>query len=157
MNARIVSLLLPALALGGCGAAYALELPERFVTLDDDAQEDAGYAMRATTADGVVVAVREIENDPEGDLVFWQEAVTLEMRDRRGYALLGDAELRAKSGEKGRLLRFGHDEEGETYRYWMALFVTSERIFLVEAGGKEEVFAPVEADIEAAIRGFRIH
>jgi hypothetical protein len=157
MNARLMSLaLLSPLALFGCGAAFELALPARFVSLDEDEQEAQGYAMRATTADGVVVAVREIDNDPEGDLVFWQEAITLELRDRRGYALVDDAELRAASGEAGRLLRFGHDEEGEAYRYWMAIFVTDDRIFLVEAGGADEVFSPVEGDVEAAMRGFRI-
>lgn len=156
MNARFTLALLSMLALGGCGAAFELKLPHRFVTLDEDAQEDAGYAMRATTADGVVVAVRELDNDPEGDLVFYQEAITLEMRDRRGYALLDDGELRAASGQKGRLLRFGHDEEGEAYRYWMGIFVTKDRIFLIEAGGKETVFAPVENDVLAAFKKFRI-
>ncbi len=153
--ARLAALL-SALALHGCGAAFSMDLPRRFVALDEDEQELRGYAMRGTTADGVVLAVREVENEPEGDLVFYQEAITLEMRDRRGYALLDDAEIRAASGETGRLLRFGHDEEGEAYRYWMAIFVAGDRLFLVEAGGAETVFAPVESDVEAAIRTFRV-
>jgi hypothetical protein len=156
MNAKILVLLLVTCALGGCGAAFELELPARFVTLDAKAQKLAGYAKRATTADGVVVAVRVIDNTSEGDLVFWQEAVTIEMRDRRGYALLDDAELRVASGQTGRLLRFGHDEEGEAYRYWIGLLVDERRIFLVEAGGAEKVFEPVEGDVEKAVRGLRI-
>jgi hypothetical protein len=153
---RLVHVLLLALGLGGCGAGFALDLPPRFLALDEDAQEAQGYALRATTADGVVVAVRAIDNDPRGDLAFWLEALTLEMRDRRGYALLADEELRAASGEAGRLLRFGHDEEGDAFRYWLAVFVTDDRIYLVEAGGAETVFEPVEADVTAAFRSLRL-
>jgi hypothetical protein len=156
MNARIISVLLVSLAVGGCGAAFELELPPRFVELDAKAQKVVGYAKRATTADGVVVAVRVIDNAAKGDIVFWQEAITIEMRDRRGYALLDDAELRVASGQAGRLLRFGHDEEGEAYRYWVGILVDEQRIFLVEAGGAEKVFEPVEGDVEKAVRGFRI-
>jgi len=145
-----------ALLASGCGAGFSLDLPPRFIELDEDAQEARGYALRGATADGVVVSVRELDNDPKGDLAFYEEAITLELRDRRGYALLDADELRAASGEAGRLLRFGHDEEGDSYVYWLGLFVTEDAVFIVEAGGAESVFAPREAEVLASFRGLRI-
>ncbi|MBC7173256.1 MAG: serine/threonine protein kinase, partial [Polyangiaceae bacterium] len=115
-----------------------------------------GYALRGATADGVVVSVRELDNDPQGDEAFYREAITLELRDRRGYALLDEGELRASTGEKGHLLRFGHDEEGEAYVFWLGLFVTEDTVFVLEAGGKETVFAPREEEVLTAFRGIRI-
>ena len=144
------------LALSACGPGFTLTLPDRFVTLTDDPSlRDGRYEMRSTTSDGVVVGVQSLEHRVDGSLTFWSEAVTDRLRDQQGYALLGEEDVTAASGERGHLMRFGRDIDGHAYRYTLALFVTPSRIFVVEAGGREAVYAALEADIERSIRAMR--
>ena len=49
------------------------------------ASSDGEY--RATTADGVVIGIRNVDNDPKGELSFWSRA--LENRMREAYGLEG--------------------------------------------------------------------
>ena len=44
--------------LGACAPAFTLPLPERFVALEDQEKNQPSYRLRATTPDGVVLAVR---------------------------------------------------------------------------------------------------
>jgi hypothetical protein len=148
------ALLLSALlALAGC-RGFDLQPPPDFVRLEEP--EWSPYALRTTSAHGVVIAVREVENDVEGTLPFWLDAVKERLRAVRGYALLDERALAAASGEEGRLLRFGREEGSTAYVYWVGLWVTSSRVFVVEAGGKREQFEPVAAEVEQALKGFRV-
>jgi len=143
--------------LAGCGPQFDLSLPERFVVLaEDDRGRRAHYEMRATTPDGVVVGVKALEHRVEGSLAFWTEAVTRRLRDQRGYELLSEEDVRSASGVEGHLMRFGRDLGGHSYRYTMAVFVTESRIWIVEAGGREEPFSALEADVERSIAAMRM-
>ena len=53
-----------------------------------------------------------------------------------GYALLESIRRRVADGTKGKLLKFGHDEDDKPYVYWVAIFAAQGRLFLVEAGGE---------------------
>jgi len=151
-----------ALALGtsitaGCAPAFELTLPPRFVDLSDDREVMHGhFDMRATTPDGVVVGVQALDHRVEGSLTFWSEAVTRGVRDRQGYALLSEDDITASSGVSGHIMRFGRDLDGHAYRYTIALFVTPDHIFVVEAGGREEPYAALEEGIESSIRAMRL-
>ncbi|MEZ4336981.1 MAG: serine/threonine protein kinase [Sandaracinaceae bacterium] len=152
-----VSIAFALLALAGCGPGFTLQLPERFVSLTDDPDlRDERYDMRATTSDGVVVGVQRLDHRVNGALTFWSEAVTNRMRDQQGYALLGEDDLTAATGQRGHLMRFARDVEGHAYRYTIALFVTDDHIFVVEAGGREEAYTALEEDIERSIRAMRL-
>ena len=142
--------------LGACAPAFTLPLPERFVALEDQDDNQPSYRLRATTPDGVVLAVRTLDNDVEGSAAFWTEAVTRRVRDQLGYVLLAEDALTAASGQPGTLLRFGRDLEGHGYRYLLALFVTGDTLYLVEAGGREEAYAAQEEALEAAIGAFEL-
>lgn len=148
---KLHALALLVLLTSACGPSVQLNLPERFVTLAEDPVGQERYALRATTPDGVVVGVQALEHRVDGSLAFWQEALTRRVRDQQGYALLSDASIEAGSGEVGHLLRFGRDLDGHTYRYTIAVFVTPSRIYLVEAGGREEAYAALEPGIESSI------
>jgi len=76
------------------------------------------------------------------------------MRTLGGYALLDRRDVKSKSGADGIQLRFGHDEDGEPYLYWVTLFVTESRIFVLEAGGPKEEVQREEARIEWSIANF---
>src|SRR5262249_58824165 len=105
---------LAALALSGCGRPFDVETPHGFVELD---AQGPAYDYRATTPDGVVVGVRAIDAKGRGDVAFWEQAVTLQVRDVSGYALLGTKEVRSADGSGGRRLKFGPHAHGEPVLY----------------------------------------
>ena len=135
---RLPSLaLLGALALSlstaACTTSTSLQTPPGFAVLEDQKE----YAYRATSAEGVVIAVRSEANKPSGNLDFWADAVDRDLRNR-GYSL--DAEptaVRSASGVAGRQARYLTDDQGHKYRFVTAVFVTKGRVWVVEAGGEE--------------------
>lgn len=155
---RLLTLLTLTL-LTGC-ASFRLEPPQDFYELED--YRRAGFASRATSADGVVLATRELGNEQEGTLAFWTVALRDRLRQDLGYALVEEQEVSAASGERGVQLRFGRDEQGEPYDYWVTLFVTEasllspSQLYLIECGGKREVFTPRADALRTAIAGFEI-
>lgn len=159
MNSLLRSFVLAALLtatplLAACGgAASHLTPPTSFLELEEAGES---YSQRATSAEGVVMAVREVDNDPYGPLAFWVEAIKRRMRTVRGYALVEEKDVRAASGEVGKQLRFGHDESGGPYHFWLTIFVTDGHVFVLEAGGKKEVFEAAQPQVEAAIASYRI-
>jgi hypothetical protein len=140
-----------AFALAGCGRPFVAATPPGFVDLGD---RYGSHEYRATTADGVVIGVRAYDNDPKGELAFWSRAVERKMRELAGYALLEKKDVATASGLKGVEMRFGHDEGKDPYVYHLALFVTDNRVFLVEAGGPKSEVTKQEAQITWAIRNF---
>lgn len=111
--------------------------------------EDDTYAYRATTPEGVVLGVRVIDASGAGgrDLAFWTRALTAQLRDVRGYDLVGSADVRSRDGVPGKQLRFRHEERGETYDYWLTFFAPEDRLLLAEAGGVERRFEAAEPSI----------
>ena len=153
---RILGLLLLVSVGVGCAPSYLIPLPDRFATLREDrVGERNGYRFRATTPDGVVVAVKHLDREADGALEFWSEAVSSQLREGHGYALLGDEDIAVASGETGHLMRFGRDLEGHTYRFTVVVFVFEDHLVLVEAGGREVPYGVLESDIEASIRRMR--
>jgi hypothetical protein len=149
---RSPRLFLCALALAGCGHAFEAATPPGFVELED--QE--AYDYRATTADGLVIAVREIKHEPRGQMDFWTRAIENRMRQRGGYALLGTRDVKTKAGVDGKQLRFGHDESGTPHLYYVTLFLTDKHIFLLEAGGTKEQMDKHASEIDYAVVNFKI-
>jgi hypothetical protein len=144
-----------AILIAGCGPGFSLSLPDRFVELSEQSNRGQ-YELRATTPDGVVVGVEVIDNRDRGSLEFYQEAILRRMRDQQGYALLSEEEIHAASGQPGHLMRFGRDLNGRSYRYTLAVFASeSSSIYLVEAGGREEQYTALEAQIETSISAMR--
>lgn len=139
--------------LAGCGG-FDLRPPADFVRLEEP--EWSSYALRSTSAHGVVIAVREESNAVEGTLPFWLDAVKERLRTGRGYALLEERPFRAASGEEGRLLRLGREEGSNRYAYWVALWVTPAHVYVVEAGGKQDEFERVQPQVEEALGSFRL-
>ena len=148
-------LLLLALAATACGPSFTAQPPAGFVEIENDYDD---YDYRATTAEGVVFAVRELEHDPQGDASFWLTAIKNRMRERGGYALLEEVQVTSGDGVAGTQLRFGHDEQsGSPHLYYLTLFVTPDRLYLVEAGGTKELMTKHAAEVESAIKTFRTH
>lgn len=148
--------LLLGLCASACGASFSLDRPSDFLELDRGASRQSGYAFRATSAEGVVVAVREIENRGHGSLAFWTEAIRNQLRFGSGYAVTEEVPVRAASGEAGVRMIGGRDQGGRTFAYWVTIFVADDAIYVVEAGGERESFERSRPAIEASLGGFRI-
>jgi hypothetical protein len=141
-----------AFAASACGRPFDVKTAPGFVPLENQ----AAYEYRATSPEGVVVAVRVVEDENRGDLAFWTQAVTLQLRDVLGYALLDSADVASRDGTKGKLLKFGHDEGDKPYAYWVTIFPAQDRLFLVEAGGEKDVFDRAKPSVEWMLKSVRV-
>lgn len=150
MMLRATTFALGCLLLSGCGHSFEASTPPGFVELED--QE--AYDYRATSADGLVLAVREIDHEPKGEMTFWTRAIENRMRQRGGYALLGTRDVKSGNGLDGKQLRFGHDESGSPHLYFVTIFLTEKHIFLLEAGGTKELMEKNASAIDSAIATF---
>ena len=130
--------------------------PAAFVRLDDGDRSWDQYEMRAASADGLVLAVRDVEVDEESDRDVWVDAVVRRLQDGAGYALLGRDTARAATGEEGVRLRFGRDVNGTPHRYDVIVFKADDHLFLLEVGGTAEVYEARQGEIDAAIERFDI-
>ena len=140
-----LSLLAPACA------GFRVNTPSGFAQLSDDER----YDYRATNADGVVIAVRAVRNEPEANLEFWGRVVDERLR-RQGYVPEGDpAPVRSANGLTGVMFRYGCTVGGREHRYQVAVFVRARKVFVLEAGGDREVFDPAAPAVARAFASFR--
>lgn len=152
----MVRCLLMSLVLGAvaCGPSFEAQTPSGFVELEE--RDHSRYDYRATTAEGVVLAVRELDNDVEGEKEFWLTAIRNKMRERGGYALIKETEVQSADGVSGTQLTFGHDDgDNKPHIYHLAIFVTPDTIWLLEAGGTKELVDKSAKQIAGAIAAFR--
>jgi hypothetical protein len=132
---KALPLLVLLVLVAACGRPFDVKTASGFVEVEE---ETPLYDYRAVAPDGVAVAVRAVEVEEGTDLGFWERAVTLRMRELEGYALLEKRDVTSANGAKGRELVFGHDQEGKPYLYRMRLYVSDEKLFVVEAGGARD-------------------
>ena len=154
-NVPRASNLLAVLALAlasACAPRFTAATPNGFVALDDQQL----YDYRATSADGIVIGVRELDNDPQGELAFWARAIENRLRNQGGYALLETRAIKSKDGVAGKQFRFGHDEGATPHLYYLAIFVTPKTIQLVEAGGTKEQMLAHASEVDFAVANFSV-
>jgi hypothetical protein len=149
--ALLGALVIALFTAAGC-RPYVPATPPGFVELDDDRYGSNEY--RATTADGVVIGIRAFANEPKGERSFWVRAIENRMRDSGGYALLGKREVKNRGGLTGTELRFGHDEGDDPYLYNFTIFVTHERVFLLEAGGPRAQVERLAEQLDWSVKNF---
>lgn len=150
---RLLAAMAAASAIAACGPSARLRTPDGFAVLEDQKE----YLYRSTSAEGVVLAIRVEANKPRGNLEFWADALDRQLR-RNGYAADGKTlDVRAASGQPGREMRYTREEGGRTYRFWLAVFVTEDRVWMIEAGGDEARLKGRTADaIQRAIESLTI-
>lgn len=148
----VLSIAVLAFAASACGRPFDVKTAPGFVPLENQ----TSYEYRATSPEGVVVAVRVVEDEKRGDLAFWTQAITLQLRDVSGYALLDSVDVESRDGTKGKLLRFGHDEGDKPFAYWVTIFPAQEKLFLVEAGGAKEAFERAKPSVEWMLKSVRV-
>jgi len=98
------------------------------------ALQSATHAARRSSS-----TARRVSRDDEdrGDTDFWIRTITLKVRDEMGYALVSTSDAVSADGTKGKTLKFGHDEAGMPFDYWVTVVVQG-RLFLVESGAPHE-------------------
>ncbi len=139
--------------LPACSHHFDATTPAGFVELEHQDR----YDYRATSADGLVVGVRELHNDPKGELAFWARAVENQLRTNGGYALLDTRDVKSKDGIAGKQFRFGYDEGKTPHLYYVTVFVTPKRIELLEIGGTKELMLASAAVTDATVAQFVVN
>jgi hypothetical protein len=135
-----------ALAVAACHPNAQLQAPEGFAQLDGQ----KSYDWRAASAQGVVLAVRTEPNEPRANVDFWADAIDVRLR-RGGYTAEARKDVKSASGVDGKQLRYSRVEDQRIYRYWLTVFVTGDRVYVVEAGGDKDSFDPAEKLVERAV------
>ena len=135
-----------AVLLVACGRPFDVKTAPGFLELKDSQH----FAYRATTPEGVVFGVRvvDIEGDGSQDPAFWTRALTLQLRDVSGDALTDTRDVRSRDGAPGKQLRFGHDESGKPYVYWLTFFPSGDHLVIAEAGGSKARFDAAQSSVE---------
>lgn len=144
-------LALSAVSTTACGRGFGIDTPDGFAELE--ANDD--YRYRATTAEGVVLAVRREDNEPKGGLEFWSSAVENEL-STRGYEKVSAKNIKSKNGTAGKQLVYKVSKNGRPNVLWVAVFVTDSRVVVLETGGDEAHFAHVEPKVSQALSEFEV-
>ncbi|MBI4955360.1 MAG: serine/threonine protein kinase [Myxococcales bacterium] len=153
---RTLTLAIAALALAAslpaCGRGFDIHTPAGFAELEG--QKDYGY--RATTAEGVVMAVRRKPNAPFGDLGFWSGAIDAQLR-RNGYTAVEGRDLKSADGTDGKRIHYSRILDGRTHALWLAVFVNDDHVYTVEAGGDAEFFEKAAPSVDTALASLELH
>lgn len=135
----------------GCSRGFDIKTPDGFAELDSS--DD--YRYRATSADGVVLAVRREKNDPKGSLQFWASAIGNELSER-GYGTPETERVKSKDGTAGQRLEYKTHKNGRPNVLWITVFVSDSRIVVVETGGDAEHFKKVEKELATAVASIEV-
>jgi len=143
--------------LGSACTGARVNTPAGFATLESS--DD--YTYRAASAEGIVLAVRAERNRPEGNLAFWSRVIDERMQSR-GYTPDGEPRsLQSPEGLAGTQYRYRMTHQGRAHRYWVTVFVRpggflrGARVYVVEAGGDQEIFDAQTGAVERAMASFR--
>jgi hypothetical protein len=131
-----------------CSRGARLETPSGFATLDGGS---SAYSYRATSAKGVVLATRTEPNSVNANTHFWAETLDAKLRDK-GYVADGASRnVKTAKGLEGTQLRYVTSKDGREHRYWVTVFATKSKVFVVEAAGDREPFDKSVAAVNGAI------
>ncbi|CAN5872432.1 hypothetical protein BH11MYX4_BH11MYX4_41790 [soil metagenome] len=146
-HARLAPIALLLFLAAGCTHGARLETPAGFATLDDSKD----YSYRATSAKGVVLATRTEPNEVKANTEFWAETLDARLRDK-GYVADGAGRpVKTSRGLAGTQLRYVTSKDGREHRYWVTVFATKSKVFVVEAAGDKEPFDKSLPAVDGAI------
>lgn len=147
MKTERIAFLFTLLLTAACTHGARLETPSGFATLDGS----SAYSYRATSAKGVVLATRTQPNAVKANIEFWAETLDAKLRDK-GYTVDGSSRgVTTAKGLSGTQLRYLTSKGGREHRYWVTVFVTKSKVFVVEAAGDKEQFDKSVAAVDSAI------
>lgn len=147
MKTERIAFLFTLLLTAACTHGARLDTPSGFATLDGS----SAYSYRATSAKGVVLATRTEPNDVKANTEFWAETLDAKLRGK-GYTADGATRnVKTGKGLVGTQLRYLTSRNGREHRYWVTVFATKAKVFVVEAAGDKEPFDKSVAAVDGAI------
>jgi hypothetical protein len=138
----------------GCARPYDVATPDGFVDLSHRYESAGNDEYRASTPDGVVLRARAYPNEPKVTTDVAVKVLESRIRLGQGYALLGEKDVTARDGSKGKMLQFGHDEDTGPHLYYVTLFIAHDRVYILDAGGKKDLVEAAENSIAWWIKSF---
>ena len=147
MKTERIAFLIALLFTSACTHGARLETPAGFATLDGSSD----YSYRATSAKGVVLATRTEPNEVKANTDFWAEALDGRLRDKGYLADGASRSVKTAKGLSGTQLRYLTSKNGREHRYWVTVFATKSKVFVVEAAGDKEPFDKSLAAVDGAI------
>ena len=148
-----IALCATGLAAGLCGCTATLDVPPGFVRLRDPRP----YDLKAVAASGVVLALTARPNaDATANLDFWSQAVERQKVDVDGLRLASRESIQSQRGLAGVLFQFELGEGQGKAAYLVALYVTPQRIYTIEAGGMTEAVTPELPKLRQALESLRV-
>jgi hypothetical protein len=142
--AKYAVVVLLILLAAGCSG---YRLPAGYVKVDPP--YDARF--KAVSAEGSALIYRTEENPENGNLTFWEKAVTNRLVDVGGYQRTDRQDIHNQNGTPGVELTFAHAQVGVDYLYVLALYVRGNRVHVLEAAGPKDKFT---ADLPAIHKAF---
>lgn len=122
-------------------------LPPGYVKVDPPRD----VKFKAVSAEGSALTLRTEKNPENGDLAFWEKAITTRMTDVRGYKLANRKEVKHSNKTPGVELVFDYSREGMDYTYLVTLFIRMDRVYVFEAAGLKDKLAGDLDEIRKAI------
>lgn len=131
----------------GC---LTMQAPERFMVTDR-----GGESLKAITPEESKLWVRSFNDDNEGGLAFWRDALAEDLKKNRGYVILSEADTKDANGNAGKELVFETSVNGRPVRELLALFVYDgmfgDTIRVVEYVAEKDQFEKEVAGVRASI------
>ena len=137
-------------AASGC-ASFQIATPPDFARVESPRPP---YEYRAVAAYGVALAMRSVPNEGHASLDFWAEAVDRTLRRTGPYHPAGSLDVRTTTGLAGRRLMYLYGGAQTGSVYWLVLYVTPARVYVLETGGTPEAFARARSGVERALLSF---
>jgi len=133
----------------GTGCKKHIKTPDDFAKMDDPGYD---YEYRAISPDEIVLGVQKRPNEPRGDVSFWAKVWKEKYPPIKDYTFVDKESITTNKGLKGSLLTFTSEEEDGLYRLMIALFVVKKNIWILSAGGKDEV---LEGETDTVTKAFK--
>lgn len=138
--------------LAGPGCKKHIKTPSDFAKMDDPGYD---YEYRAISSDEVVIGVQKRPNEPRGDVAFWSKVWQEKYPPIKDYTFVDKEALTTNGGLKGSLLEFTSEEEDGLYRLLIGLFVIKKKVWILSAGGKDEVLTDHRETLVKAFKTFK--
>ncbi len=146
---RVDLLPLSALALLSSGC-LSIDLPEDFLRIHRSPSQ-----IKLMAADESKLWVRDFDDDDQGDLQFWSQALREDFVENRGYTLIEEGTVKDPGDREGREWLFETTTHGQPYRYLVTLFVFegwfSNTIRVSEFVARKAAFDRYLEDVRAAV------
>jgi hypothetical protein len=163
VNNRITQgwLLLLALVGTACNNDFEPKTPKGFVAFDtsyanhwwETDDKDPEYDYRATSPDGVTLAVRRVKNDPKGDVGYWSDAIAQRLTAYGTYDVTSSRDITNHQGVAGREITLKHTADGSEHVYRVAVYDRKGWLYVIESAGDTQKMANWSIALDQAVQG----